>query len=156
MIEVHRRLHVGDLGCCERTDAGRAFVHACKSPCHQHAVGYTGSLPSSHANYLVLRRGEHLYLNLIDPPVPLFKPESFRAFREFAAEQWNAGRELVIHCNQGESRAPSLALLFLAKDLRVISGESFEVARQAFLPLYPRYRPGRGIERFLSEQWDSL
>jgi hypothetical protein len=156
MIEVHERVFVGDLQSCAAAVGGRAYVHACKNPCHLDAVGYRGSLAPTHANYLVLRRGDHLYLNMIDPSRPLFMPESFRAFRDFAAERWRAGRELVIHCNQGESRAPSLALLFLAKDLGVLPADTFEAARAGFLPLYPRYKPGRGIETFLTENWAAL
>jgi len=156
MIEVHERVFVGNVQCCTPAVGGKAYVHACKNPCHADAVGYTGNLDPRHANYLVLRRGEHLYLNMIDPPVPLFKPESFQAFRDFAAERWNAGRGLVIHCNQGESRAPSLALLFLAKDLGILPDDSFEAARNAFTPLYPRYNPGRGIVTFLTSSWASL
>lgn len=156
MIRVHERVSVGDERDCSDAPESRAYVHACKSPCHQRAVGYRGSLSPAHPSYLVHRRGEHLYLNLIDPPGPLFKLESFSAFRGFAAEQWNAGRELVIHCNLGESRAPSLALLFMAKDLRVLPAETFESARSAFLPHYPQYRPGLGITKFLSTRWKEL
>jgi hypothetical protein len=156
MLMVHDRVYAGDLACCSGGPGGKAYVHACKSPCHQKAVGYSGSLPNTHPNYLVLRRGDHLYLNLVDPPVPLFKADSFRAFRAFAAEKWNEGLDLVIHCNQGESRAPSLALLFLAKDAGVIPAETFAAAREAFEVRYPGYNPGRGIVTFLTGSWDSL
>lgn len=43
-------------------------------------VGYRGSLAASHPNYLVLQREHDLYLNIIDPPVPLFKAETFERF----------------------------------------------------------------------------
>ncbi|WP_437648380.1 hypothetical protein [Sorangium sp. So ce362] len=156
MLNVHERIYVGDINCCSDAVTERAYVHACKSPCHQRAVGYTGSLLGSHKHYLTFRRNDHLYLNLIDPPVPLFTQDSFREFRIFAAEQWNAGRELVIHCNQGESRAPSLALLFLSKDLGIIPSETYEAARAAFAARYPRYNPGLGIVTFLKKAWRSL
>ena len=35
-------------------------------------------------------------------------------FLEFSNKHWRQGKKLLIHCNQGESRAPSLALLFVA------------------------------------------
>jgi predicted protein tyrosine phosphatase len=65
----------------------------------------------------VLEREYDLYLNIIDPPVPLFKPPLFSSFLVFADKHWRSGKKLLIHCNQGESRAPSLALLFLEKKL---------------------------------------
>ena len=61
--------------CTHSTDGSIAVVHACKHPCHRHAVGYTNTLPNTHPNYLVLERGHHLYLNLIDPPAPPTGPE---------------------------------------------------------------------------------
>jgi hypothetical protein len=156
MIEVHTRLNVGNIESCRAGLPGFAVVHACKSPCHQKAVGYHGSLPSHHPNYLWLEQPQNLYLNLIDPPVPLFKIESFRCFLAFATAQYKEGATLLIHCNQGESRAPSLALLFLAKRIQAIPTGSFLEAKEAFSMLYPAYLPGRGIEQFLTMQWSEI
>lgn len=156
MFNVHDRLYIAADTSCRSGTADVAVVHACKSPCHQRAVGYRGSLPSHHPYYLVLRRGHDLFLNLIDPAVPLFKLDSFAEFMSFARDRYDAGGSLLIHCNQGESRAPSLALLFLAKHLSVISGESYTAAHAAFVRLYPSYRPGLGIQRFLDENWPAL
>jgi hypothetical protein len=156
MIGVHTRLNVGDKESCCAGSPSFAVVHACKSPCHQNAVGYRGSLPSHHPNYLWLQMPQDLYLNLIDPPVPLFKIESFRCFLTFATARYGDGATLLIHCNQGESRAPSLALLFLAKRLRTIPAGSFSEAKEAFSTLYPAYCPGAGIERFLTMQWSEF
>jgi predicted protein tyrosine phosphatase len=85
--------------------------------------------------------------------VPLFKIESFERFLTFASTHYRNGAAVLIHCNKGESRAPSLALLFLAKRLRVIPAGSFSQAKEAFSMLYPAYRPGVGIEEFLIERW---
>jgi hypothetical protein len=145
----------GDQACCAPGDARRAVVHACKMPCHRAAVGYEGNLPSGHPEYLA-RRGEYdLYLNLIDPPLPLFKPESFRLFLSFMEEQRSQGRPVLIHCNQGQSRAPSLALLYGAKRLGLFPSESYGAARKAFEAVHP-YTPGAGIAKFLDDHWSSL
>lgn len=156
MFEIHDRLYVaGDSLCRAGTDA-LAVVHACKSPCHQQAVGYRGSLPSDHPHYLVLRRGPDLFLNLIDPPVPLFKLTCFTEFMSFARDYYDTGASLLIHCNQGESRAPTLALVFLAKHLKIIPAQSYGAAQSVFVRLYPSYRPGVGIQRFLADNWVAL
>jgi hypothetical protein len=119
VIELHPRLYVGDQSDCTPGFYQFAVVHACKSPCHQQAVGYREPMPHDSRYYLALETPYDLFLNLIDPPTPLFRVESFRHFREFAACHYvGSGHDLLIHCNQGQSRAPMLALLFLAKDLQ--------------------------------------
>lgn len=153
MVTVHDRLYIGDVGTCRPGSALLAVVHACKSPCHQRSVGYTGSLSPTHPNYLVLRNPYDLYLNIIDPPVPLFKIDTFAHFLLFAGEHYDRGASVLIHCNQGESRAPTLALLFLAKHLGMIPNGSFSDAKEAFASLYAGYRPGAGIQQFLTTNW---
>jgi predicted protein tyrosine phosphatase len=95
-------------------------------------------------------------MNLIDPPVPLFMRESFEAFFRFACRFWDGGANILIHCNKGESRAPSLALLLLAKHLRAIAAESYDDAMGAFVKLYPEYSQGIGIQKFLRDNWRQL
>jgi len=156
MQQVYDRLFVGDLSDCSTTRVGWAVIHACKSPCHQFAVGYRGSLTADHPNYLVLERGDDLFLNMIDPPFPLFKMESFTEFLRFAHERWKRQITLLIHCNQGESRAPALALLLMSKRLGVLSPVSYNEAAQEFSDMYPAYRPGHGIRTFLMEHWEAI
>jgi len=154
--EIHERVIVTNELSCTRGSEEIAVVHACKSPCHQGAVGYQGSLPNTHPNYLVLEQEYDLFLNIIDPPVPLFMPPLFTGFLAFANKHWEQGRKLLIHCNKGESRAPSLAMLFLAKGVFAITDTSYEVARLEFEKLYPRYNPGKGIEAYFSKNWSQL
>jgi len=154
MIQVFDRVYIGKDDECFTSRNGWVTVHACKSPCHQGAVGYKGSLPAMHPNYLVLEAENNLFLNLIDPPLPLFKKESFDAFLEFAAKKYQDRNSLFIHCNRCESRAPSLALLFLAKKLNAINNDSYQAASNEFIKLYPGYKPGQGIQLFLNECWD--
>lgn len=102
---VHDRVYVGTEVDCRQAEEGWAIIHACKSPCHQAAVGYKGNLVNSHPNYLILERDRDLYMNLIDPPVPLFMRESFDQYLRFAACHWQGGANLLIRCNKGESCA---------------------------------------------------
>ena len=114
MLEIHERVIGTNDQSCTNGNSNLAVVHACKSPCHQHSVGYRGKLANTHPNYLGLEKENDLFLNIIDPAVPLFMPPLFTAFLEFSNKHWRQGKKLLIHCNQGESRAPSLALLFVA------------------------------------------
>lgn len=153
MIKVYERLFVGTEFDCRTGDYFWAVVHACKSPCHQSAVGYRGNLPSTHPHYLVLEITIDLYLNIIDPPGPLFKPELFISFMRFAAKHWDDGHNLLIHCNQGESRAPSLAMLFMAKHIHAIDSSGFDTAKAHFIRIFPGYAPGAGIQLYLRQHW---
>jgi predicted protein tyrosine phosphatase len=104
---------------------------------------------------LQLRRGSHLYLNLIDPPTPLFQPESFKYALDFI-DEYIGSRKVLIHCNQAFSRAPSIALLYLAKRANAIRDTSYAAAVEDFLRLCRGYMPGEGIQTFFTENWESL
>lgn len=156
MQEIYERVIVTNNLSCTNGNENIAVVHACKSPCHQSAVGYQGKLPNTHPNYLVLEKENDLFLNIIDSPLPLFMPPLFTAFLEFSNKHWGQGKKLLNHCNQGESRAPSLAMLFLAKGVSVIPDTSYEAARSEFEKLYPRYNPGKGIQTYFSKNWELL
>ena len=136
MQEVYERVWIANDSACRTGNETLAVVHACKAPYHQQAVGYRGSLPNTYPNYLVAEHASDLFLNIIDPPVPLFKSHSFTSFLLFAEANWNNGKQLFIHCNQGESRGPSLVFLFLAKRLFAINGSSYQLAREDFSLIY--------------------
>ncbi|MCI0377723.1 MAG: hypothetical protein L0215_08965 [Gemmataceae bacterium] len=154
--QVLPNLTFGSEFICSLDDSGRiAVVHACKDPCHRSAVGYSErSLPSSHPHYLVFERGFHLFLNLIDPPAPLFKMASFEAFLRFVDKHIH-DREVLVHCNLGQSRAPSLALLYMAKRARDLPAETYESAAKEFQERFS-YSPGQGIESWLSQNWHAI
>jgi len=153
MFEVYPNLFIGsESECFFKHSNDWAVIHACKSPCHQRVVGYEGSLPSTHPNYLIYEVGNHLFLNMIDPSTPLFKPQLFVASLDFI-EKHISERKVLIHCNLGLSRAPSIALLYLAKRAKVINEEGYPEAVQDFLKLFRRYQPARGIALYLSIHW---
>ncbi len=144
-----------DITGCRHGPHEYAVVHACKEPCHRHGAGYEErSLASDHPHYLAIEKPQHLYLNIIDPPVPLFKPQSFALFFEFVDREIKK-RPVLIHCNKGESRAPSLTLLYMAKRLGLLPNDSYQAAAAAFSAHFP-YKPGKGIATYLQENWENL
>lgn len=156
MVPVFSNVFIGGQDDCQ-TGAGRyAVVHAAKHPCHQRVLQYKGSLPPSHPNYLFLRRDQDLFLNIIDPDVPLFKLETFKIFLEFAMEQEGVhNRGLLIHCNSAQSRAPSLAMIYW-KHIEGLEGRDYDFVKQGFLQIYPDFDPGAGIEAFMIAHWELL
>ena len=153
MIEVYDKVFVGAEMDCRNGSDSWAVIHACKYPCHRDAVGYTKKISPNHPNYLVLERGLNLYLNIIDPDQPLFMPPLFIETIRFSRMHADSARNLLFHCNQGDSRAPSLAMLHLAKNLGVLDSSSYDLAVADFAEMYPRYNPGLGIRTYLREHW---
>ncbi len=148
-------LGFGDIDTCALAgNEDRAVVHACKFPCHRSVVGYQNQICKDHPCYLAVEKDGDLYLNIIDPPLPLFQPKSFEIFFDFVDRHLHK-KPLVIHCNKGESRAPSLALLVMAKRMFNLPCNSYADARAEFEKRY-NYNPGKGISRFLEENWEVL
>lgn len=157
MIRIYDGFYVGDQTDCNPLASDWcATVHACKHPCHQRVIGYHNSISPQHPNYLFWESRMDLYLNIIDPPQPLFKLETFTTALAFIKRHWHAGNPILIHCNQGESRAPSIALLFLASETGIITNASYDQATAEFIQLYPKYKPGQGIQTFLRQHWLDL
>lgn len=138
MDAVCSRLYVGDDRDCATVADDWAVVHACKHPCHQDAVGYSGSLPQDHPEYLVAERENGLYLNLVDMDRPLAHEfmapvvTAALAFIEDRIETTN----VLIHCDQGRLRSLALALLYLAKREGAIPARTYRTARDALVERY--------------------
>jgi len=81
-------------------------------------------------------------------------PEAFVRALDFI-DKWYRTKEILINCDLGQSRSPSVALLYLAKRLQVIPGDSFANARAAFQGIYPGYMPS-GIADYVSAHWREI
>jgi hypothetical protein len=158
MKEIHTNLYIGNDDDCDACTAnmGVAVVHACKS-CHQKELGYSGALPATHPEYLIRERGSHLYLNMVDMPNELL-PEYTHPMVEramgFIINRIKT-QKVLIHCNFGMSRSPSLGLVYLART-GAISNSSLDAAAVQFQSLYPKYSPGTGIFRYMKRHWQYL
>lgn len=160
MKEVHPSLFVGDEQDCITTKESEKWtvVHACKHPCHQNAVGYSGSLSRSHPNYLIYEKGQDLYLNMVDMDRKQeheFMEPIVSSTLDFVEDHINSNK-VLIHCNEGESRSPALAMLYLAKRENAIRKDTYAEAKQDFKELYPRFNPSRGIDLYLEDYWQQL
>lgn len=133
---------------------GWAVVHACKEPFHREFVGYTTrGCPKDSPEYLWAERGNRLALNIVDAPKPEFFDKSMidKAL-DFIDEKLKAGFKVLVHCNQGESRSPSIVLLYLIKK-GIIKGDTLEDCESEFMKIYPEYNPGAGIRGFVKEHF---
>jgi hypothetical protein len=157
MIEVHPSLFVGSETDEQqvRSQPGWRFVHACKDPYHRQVLGYSGrAAPKNHPEYLIARRPERLILNLVDVDDPAYVAvEIIDAAMAFIGESLGAGRKTLVHCNQGESRGPSIGLLYMAARTDRLPKTSLEAAEAEFRTLYTNYNPKPGIRGFLQIHW---
>lgn len=171
MIEIHPRLWLGNDDDAEiaidsvRRDSRQAnfghgqvwaMVSAAKEPYHRSLVGYTGRAAPEGPERFSVRRGRHLALNWVDVDDPTWF--HVRELEE-ACDHIDAAQimeiDCLVHCNQGVSRSPSLALFWL----HTRSGNEgwrafdFESAEVRFRQLYPEYDPTEGVREFIRGQW---
>lgn len=155
MREIYTNLYVGNLVDYHNNQLDKEFyfVQACKEPCHRNALGYSGrSADEIHPEYLVAYRERKIILNMIDPPTgKYFENILFEKSLIFIEENLKNGKKVLIHCNQGISRSPSIGLLYLATKGKIRT-ENFNLAENDFLKIYPEYKPS-GIKEFLSLNW---
>ncbi len=157
-IEVYTNLYIGDINSCSwYPSQDWAVIHSCKHPCHRKAVGYKNNLAPSHPNYLIWEQNRHLVLNMVDMDKelnPRFTNPIMRAAMSFIEKQLPENK-IIVHCNQGLSRSPSIGLVYLAR-INIIDSSSFQNAKAAFRKIYPRYQPGLGISIYLKKNWATL
>lgn len=156
MIEITKKLYIGNDSDCLNSNADIAIIHACKT-CHQKGVGYRGNLSSAHPHYLILETNDHLYLNMVDMErefLSKFTHPIMESSLDFI-DKYISEKPVLIHCNQGFSRSPSIGLLYLVRK-NEISNANYIDAKNSFLGKYPQYAPGRGIELYLQNNWNDL
>jgi hypothetical protein len=156
MIEVHPQLFVGNEIDASVALAGDGWyiIHACKEPYHRQALGYSGrAAPKTHPEYLIARRDGRLILNLVDAPDPAYiSKEIMDAAIEVIAENISH-RKVLVHCNQGMSRSPTIALLYLLKHTNLLKTDNLVNVYKTFMELYPTYQPAAGVAGFVEQNW---
>ena len=171
MIEVYPSVFVGSgddydlLRASNETGKpmfdGWLVISASKEPWHREALGYTGrAAPNTHPEYLVAVRPNRLILNLIDADNPAYIPDEIvHTALDTIDTALGAKTKVLIHCNQGQSRAPTLALLWLRwGKASVVSyylrKMSYDDAAEAFRGIYPPFAPAGGMEGYARAHWE--
>ena len=160
MKEIYKNLYVGseyDYEINPRSFDDWFVVHACKEPFHRQALGYTGrAAPKDSPHYLFLYDiHNHLILNIVDTPDPrFFSDVMIDEAIKYCLEGLSKQKKVLIHCNQGESRAPTIALMVLKK-LNTTPSD-FDDAVDFLSSVYESYNPNNGILEYARNRWDSL
>ncbi|MGB7001733.1 MAG: dual specificity protein phosphatase [Halobacteriota archaeon] len=156
MNGISENLFIGNDTDCSTVGSDFAIIHACKT-CHQKGVGYRGNLSSSHPNYLIYENDNNLFLNIVDMDQELlskFTHPIMKSALNFIRNHIKT-EKILVHCNQGQSRSPSIGLVYLAQNGN-ISSNSYINAKEEFVEIYPAYLPGKGLELYLHKNWESV
>lgn len=160
MIEVAPRLYVGNQIDYEKHVKGKEgwrVVQCCKEPYHREALGYSGrGADRAHPEYLYAHRDNRIVLNMVDvDDHKYFAPVMIDAALDYIKHaMWSERDKVLVHCNQGGSRGPGIALLYLRKVGGMYGGMSYEEAEEFFRGIYPNYQPAKGIRDYLIAHWD--
>lgn len=158
MEPIIKNLWLGsDDDVAKAKERGYARLSCCKegSDSHRAMLGYTTPGAPKGKDYLFARRGDWMALNLIDVNDPEMIPDAvLDAGIRFLKEQLDKGHKILVHCNAGMSRGPTIVMMFLRTIGELPQG--FVRAKHIFHTLYPKYDPGVGMESHARERWESL
>lgn len=162
MIEISKNLYVGNIEDYYRLSTENekwAFVHATQTV-HYNIFGWNRTFnkpDKNHPNYIIWEKDNRLSLNWVDGDARLYAWSGVQTFTKVLdfIEKCIPERKVLIHCDQGISRSPTLGLLFLAKRLKSISNESYSKAYMDFINLYSLSQPS-GIGQFVKENWEKI
>lgn len=147
MTEVYKNFFVGNENDVYEPVDSRLFC--AKEPFHRQVIGYVGRALSVHnPDYYYKRIGNLLYLNLVDAEDPKYVSNIvINEALAFIDERLAAGDRLLALCNEGKSRSPSIAFLWMYE--RGHLPQEFGEAGRAFKSIYPDYWPGGGMFIYL-------
>ncbi len=154
---LNTNLYVGAINDFSNVnDDDWAIVHATQT-IHYQIFGWnrTSNKPNkNHPNYIYYEKDNRLSLNWVDGGASLYEWSGNGTFIKILnfIEKWLPQRKVLVHCDQGFSRSPSLCLLFLAKRTKSISNASYQDAKTDFLRIYPEFSPG-GIGDYIKDNW---
>ena len=136
-----------------RHDPAWAVVNTSKSV-HSEILG---RMNQDNPNYLVFEDDNFLSINWVDGNSNMFEWTGVPVFIKSLdfIDKWDKHRDVLINCDKGQSRSPTVALLYLAKRIHLIPDESFEDAKEVFQTIYPSYAPN-GIADYVSNNWDQI
>ena len=144
-IEIYPNLFIGDA---TDVDGGYDYIiHAAKEPWHRKRLGYKGrSAPIGKPGYLYLCDAHEMFCNLVDPQDVKYIPDIL--INEILKEidyHLSIGETVLVHCNKGESRAPSIGLMYIWEcGFPPYTPEQFK-------KIYPAYNPSEGMKQYVSK-----
>lgn len=160
MKSIHENLFIGNIDDYHNINLKDwAVVNATQSV-HYTIMGWDRKYnkpPKDHPNYIKFIKDNRFSLNWVDGGSHLYDWTGVATFNEILdfIDKWIVKGQVLIHCDQGVSRSPTLGLLYLAKRAETIPNGSFQEAYKDFIKIYPIYSPS-GIAEYVSANWEKL
>lgn len=120
---------------------------------HQSVIGWKGrGCDPKHPHYLFKREEDAIYLNMIDGTEPKYvNDEMINPALDFIHQHLSSGNEVFVYCSLGESRSPSIALMYLLEnDLIEKSANTLNFFKNQY---YPQYNPKSGNLLYIKRRW---
>jgi protein-tyrosine phosphatase len=132
------------LRCCKEGPGG-----------HRDTLQYTTQAAPKGDDYLAAKKGDRMALNFIDANDPNFVPlKMIESGLRFIDQRIKAGDKILVACNAGHSRGPTVAMLYLRA-----TGElpgNFNSSERIYRTLYREYDPGIGVRQFARSHWHTF
>lgn len=136
---------------------GLSALLCAKNPYHKEIVGYERNCPKDHPEYLVAYRPkEHIMaLNMVDSPKPeFFSDKMVLAGIDFIQNELAQNNDVVVVCNQGESRSPTMCLIYLISIGAFEKSISHNELVNQFKEFAPEWNPRNGILEYALDYFD--
>lgn len=119
---------------------------------HATEVGWRGrGCPQSSPYYLYFERESEIYLNLMDGDKPEYVSDQLiNAALEFIDKKLNENKQVFIFCSQGQSRSPSIALMYMLEKNLIQPDKAIIEFRDKY---YPNYAPAKGMLGYIENRY---
>lgn len=171
MKQVSTNLYVGTVEDFQEildnslSDAHWSILGACKDPLHRKyaklqgaaCAGYSGrAMPKDEPEYLFAKRNHALYCNLIDANDMKYIPDAIiEECLEFISKELAQDRKVLIVCNKGESRSPSIALMYMIEIGEFDDCKDWDMVLEWFREVYPAYNPKKGFYDYVKQFYEN-
>lgn len=141
----------------EREGVNNSFLFCAKYPYHKQIVGYTGNCPKEHDEYLYAVRDHVMSLNMVDAEHPKFFSDAMiYAGLDFIEIELAKGRNVVVVCNKGESRSPTMCLMYMMAHGSFDKSFTHTQVFSKFKKIAPEWNPGNGILQYCISFWNKV
>ncbi len=121
---------------------------------HRSIVGWHGKgCDPLHPNYFFKRNENAIYLNMIDAEDPKYvNDQMINPALDFIHQHITEGNEVFVYCSLGESRSPSIVLMYLLEyKLIEKSDNPIDYFKNNY---YPKYQPKKGNLLYIKRRWE--
>ena len=157
MKEVYKDIYVGNKYDFYDEEYNEEFVFClCAKTMHQMIAkkenedfeGYKGNMDKTEKEYLIADRPDRrlIAFNLIDAPNVDYIPEVIiNQALGFIDQFVNAGKKVLICCDQAMSRSVGVAFMYMIKQGVFNDCKSFDIAYEKMKEIYPETDLGKGM-----------